>query len=197
MRGKFTKYPAEFWKTVQMNAGIVVKGFDPSTGEYTGILGATSDGMTFNPNPTYTDFGEDIDNVPPNTKQLKEISYYDPSLSGTFKTMTPELAEQLCPGAEASGVITPADILNDSMFENVTLLADYTDVNKDSGTGSSAVTAGYMAVTVKNALNTSGFQWKTNKDGKGEFAFDFHGHYDLADMDNPPFEVYFHDPNAA
>ena len=38
MRGKFTKYPAEFWKQVQINAGIVVKGFDPDGGTYTGIL---------------------------------------------------------------------------------------------------------------------------------------------------------------
>ena len=29
MRGKFTQYPAEFWKQVQLNAGILVKGFNP------------------------------------------------------------------------------------------------------------------------------------------------------------------------
>lgn len=186
--GKFTTYPAEFWKNIQMNAGIMVKGFDAQDGTYTGILGATGDGVTFNPNPTYEDFGSDIDNVPPNTKQLKRIQSYDPALSGTFKTITPELAAQLCPGANNTGVITPADTLTDEMFQDVTLLADYSDVNKD-GTGTSTQKAGYIAVTIKNALNTSGFQWKSNKDGKGDFAFDFHGHYDLANPDDPPFEI--------
>ena len=99
----------------------------------------------------------------------------------------------LCPGSESSGLITPADVLTDAMFEDVTLVADYSDVNKDGGTGSS-VKAGYIAVTIKDALNTSGFQWKTNKDGKGEFAFDFHGHYDLDDPDTAPFEVYVSEP---
>ena len=91
MRGKFTKYPAEFWKQVQSNAGIVVTGFDPDDGSYTGILGATGDGTQFSPNPTYEDFGSDIDNVPPNTKQLKRVQYYDPALSGTASALLREI----------------------------------------------------------------------------------------------------------
>lgn len=190
---KFTKYPAEFWKKVQMNAGIIVTGFDAEEGAYTGILGATGNGMQFNPNPTYEDFGADVDNVPPNSMQLKRIKYYDPALSGTFKTMDAALAAQLCPGGNASGIITPASVLTDAMFQDVTLLADYSHINADGGAGS-AQKAGIMAVTIKNALNTSGYQWKTNKDGKGEFAFDFHGHYDLSSPDEPPFEIAVIDP---
>lgn len=196
MRGKFTKYPTNFWRNIQINAGILVKGFNNSTGEYTSIIGATSGGTTFAPNPTYEDFGKDIDNVPPNTKQLKRILYYDPALSGTFKTVSADVAEILCPGSESSGLITPADVLTDAMFEDVTLVADYSDVNKDGGSGST-VKAGYIAVTIKDALNTNGFNWKTNKDGKGEFAFDFHGHYDLDDPDTPPFEIYVSEPVRA
>ena len=192
-RGKYTLYPTEFWKNIQVNAGIMVLGFDKTDGTYTSIIGATSDGVTFNSNPTYEDFGEDIDNVPPNTKQLKRVQYYDPALSGTFKTVTATTAEMLCPGSASSGTITPADVLTDSMFRDVTLLADYSDINKDGGTGST-VKAGAIAVTIKNALNTSGFQWKTNKDGKGEFDFDFHGHYDLDTPDDPPFEIFVKEP---
>lgn len=188
-QGKFTKYPAEFWKNIQMNAGIVVSGFNPSEPSYETILGATGDGMTFNPNPTFEDFGADIDNVPPNTKQLKRVQSYDPSLSGTFKTMTAALAAELCPGENTAGAITPAAALTDAMFRDVAMIADYSDINEDGGTGSSQK-AGWIAVVIKNALNTSGFQWKSNKDGKGEFAFDFHGHYDLAHPDDPPFEIY-------
>jgi hypothetical protein len=193
MRGKFTKYPAEFWKNIQINAGVVVTGFVNSTGEYTAIIGATSNGTQFTPNPTYEDFGADVDNVPPNTKQLKRVVSYDPALSGTFRTVSADTAETLCPGSASSGLITPADVLTDDKFQDVTLVADYSEVNKDGGTGSS-VKAGWIAVTIKNALNTNGFNWKTNKDGKGEFAFDFHGHYDLNDPDTPPFEIFVQEP---
>ena len=192
-RGEYTKYPAEFWKLIQMNAGVAVTGFDPAAGTYTGIVGATGDGMTFNPNPTYEDFGADIDNVPPNTKQLKRIQYYDPSLSGTFKTITAALAAQLSPGTNASGVITPADTLTDDMFQDVTLIGDYSEKNVTDGQAK----AGFVAVTIKNAFNTTGFQWKSNKDGKGEFAFDFHGHYDLDHPDDPPFVIYVKSGTAA
>ena len=41
-----------------------------------------------------------------------------------------------------------------------------------------------------HVLNTAGMQWTTTKDGKGQFAFDFHGHYDLTDITTVPFEVY-------
>lgn len=196
MRGKWTKYPAEFWKNLQVNAGIVVDGFDhTSTGDtpYTSIIGATADGVTFNPNPTFEDFGADIDNVPPNTWQLKRIQYYDPSMAGTFKTVKAATAEMLCPGSANNGLITPAMTLTQEMFQNKTLLADYSEVNQDGGTGSS-VKAGEIAVTIKHALNITGFQWKTNKDGKGDFAFDFHGHYDLDNPDDPPFEIWIKEP---
>lgn len=193
MRGKFTKYPAEFWKGIQMNAGVVVTGFVPATGAYTGILGATGDGMTFNPNPKYEDFGSDIDNVPPNSKQLKRIVSYDPSLAGKFKTISPDTAAALCPGAAASGAITPATALSNAMFRDVALVADYSHINAD-GSGGSAQRAGYVAVVIKNALNVAGFQWKTHRDGKGEFAFDFHGHYDLDYPDAAPFALYVMEP---
>jgi hypothetical protein len=80
-------------------------------------------------------------------------------------------------------VIAPASDLTDAMFQDVTLLADYSHINADDA-GAGRV-AGYMAVTIKKALNTAGFQWKTNREGKGEFAFSFHGHYDLTAPDAP------------
>ena len=40
------------------------------------------------------------------------------------------------------------------------------------------------------ALNTAGVQLQTTKNGKGQFAFEFHGHYDIDDIDTVPFEVY-------
>ena len=62
-------------------------------------------------------------------------------------------------------------------------MGDYSDIV----TGDNA---GYVAIHIMNALNTAGFQIQTTKNNKGQFAFEFHGHYDLTDIDTVPFEIY-------
>lgn len=181
---KFTQVPADAFQTLQMNAGIMASGFDPATGAVTGLMGATTGGLSFASNPTYTDFGEDMDNVPPNTKQLKKLQYYDPAISGTFLTVKAVSAAQLVGAANVTGTkITPRGYLEDEDFKDVWMIGDYSDVN----TGSNA---GFMAIHVMDCLNTSGIQWGTTKDGKGQFSFDYHGHYDIEDIETVPFEIY-------
>ena len=189
MNGQYTLYPANLTEAVQMNAGILVDAFTPSTGEIGGILGATSSGIAFDPHPNYEDFGADIANVPANTRQLKRLVGYDPVVSGSFKTMTAALARQLT-AAGAYGTaengntpdethIIPSHALTAEDFTDIWVIGDYS--NGDGG---------YIAVHLKGALNAIGFRWKTNKDGKGEFEFEFHGHYDLDHPDDVPFEIY-------
>ena len=152
------------------------------------LLGATGSGITFQPNPAYEDLGADIDNVPANSMQLKRVKHYDPALAGTFRTMTPALAAMLS-GAGAfdsqnAARFIPSHALTAADFQDVWVIGDYSDHNIGAGD------AGYIAIHLINALNPGGFRWKSNKDGKGEFEFDFHGHYDLTDPDAPPFEIY-------
>lgn len=185
---QFTQVPNDTFQTIQFNAGIVADDFTPATGAIGNILGATTGGLTFNSNPEYEDFGEDIDNVHANTWQLKRIKGYDPTLSGTYVTVTPELAKGLSgAGAFATGDTThfiPNHILTQSDFVDIWFVGDYSDKN----TG--AANAGYVAIHIKSALNTTGFQITTTKDGKGQFPFEYHGHYDLSNVDEAPFEIY-------
>jgi hypothetical protein len=152
------------------------------------ILVATSGGATFNSNPTYTDFGEDIDNVPANTMQLKRVESYDPHISGTGKTANAEALEAFLASftkATTSGVTTyvPRNELAVTDFKDVWWVGDYSDKNGDTN-------GGYIAIELKNALNTGGFQLKSNDKGKGDLAFDFQGHYDIEDIDVVPFNIY-------
>lgn len=73
---KFTKIPSDAFQKLQINAGILTTDFTPSTGEVgaAGQIGATTGGVNFTATPTFTDFGEDIDNCPKNVQyscQLK------------------------------------------------------------------------------------------------------------------------------
>ena len=182
---EFTKVSSTAFEEMQLNAGILVDDFAPATGVIGNILGATTGGLSFATNPSYDDFGEDVDNVPANTMQLKRITGYDPAISGTFVSVTPALAKLLNgAGALASGKITPASSLSTADFDDVWIVGDYSDNN--TGTA----TAGYVAIHLMNALNTAGFQWQSSKNGKGQFGFDFHGHYDIDNIDEVPYEIY-------
>jgi hypothetical protein len=184
---KFTQVPEDTFEKLQLNAGIMVDTFTPDTGTIGNILGATSGGINFASNPTYTDFGEDIDNVPANMKELKHLSGYDPQMSGTFLTVSAALAKKLAAAADiATGdstkVVPRAELLA-SDFSEVWWIGDYSDKN----TGANA---GFIAIRLINALNTTGFQIQSGKDAKGQMSFEFHGHYSLTAQEVVPFEIY-------
>ena len=182
---QFSQVAANTFQTLQLNAGVIVDNFTPATGVIGNILGATTGGISFSTNPTYEDFGADIDNCPENTMQLKRIVSYDPVLSGTFLTVTPALAKRLIGGADISSTkITPRQSISAADFTDVWFVGDYGD-NNDG-----AATAGYVAIHIMNAFSTDGMQMQTTKDSKGNFAFTFHGHYDINSMSVVPFEIY-------
>ena len=192
--GKFTKVASDAFQKLQLNAGILTDGFTVNTATIGNIIGATTGGVTFTATPNYLDFGEDVDNVPNGMMELKKLDYYDVHMTGNFVTCTPALAKQLIGSADIDGSNTtkviPRAELKTTDFDDVWWIGDYSDVNTDSGSGQTATTAGYIAIHLMNALNTSGFQITTTKNGKGQLAFDFQGHYSIDAQDTVPFEIY-------
>lgn len=187
---KFTQVAADAFSKLQLNAGVLLTEFDPTTPtlDKTKIFAATSGGVTFNSGPQFVDFGEDIDNVPANTKQLKRIDYYDVHLTGTAKTVDAPMVEALIAAADTTtsggtSTVTPRSELTATDFQDIWWVGDYSDKN-------GATNGGFLAVQLKDVINTGGFQITSNDNGKGEFAFDFQAHYDLDDIDSVPFAVY-------
>lgn len=184
---KYTQIPTDTFEKLQLNAGILTDSFKPDTGTIGNLMGATTGGITFSTNPSYTDFGEDIDNCPNNMMELKHISAYDPTMSGTFLTVTAAVAKALIGSADidkadATHVIPRVDLLTKD-FTDLWWVGDYSDKN----TGANA---GFMAIHLMNALNTAGFQITSSKDAKGQLAFEYHGHYSMDSQDVVPFEIY-------
>lgn len=184
---QYTKMPTDTFQKLQLNAGIMTDSFEPATGTIGNLMGATSGGINFSSNPTFEDFGEDVDNCPPNMKELKRIVSYDPQMAGTFLTCTPAVIQSLI-GAADIGVsdstkIVPRQELEDGDFDDVWWIGDYSDKN----TGTSA---GFLAIHLINALNQSGFQIQSGKNAKGQMSFEYHGHYSMDAQDVVPFEVY-------
>jgi hypothetical protein len=170
-----------------MNAGVLLTEFNPASPavDRTKIIGATSGGCTFTATPTFVDFGDDIDNVPANTMELKVLQSVEVKMSGTFKTVDTLLAKQLMGAANvlADGKITPRLDLREADFKDIWWVGDYSDQNEGNK-------AGFMAIKLINALATGGFQVKSNDDGKGEFSFEYTGHYSINDISKVPYELY-------
>ena len=187
MAQKFTLVPEDTFEKLQLNAGILVDTFTPATGVIGNILGATTGGINFTSNPEFTDFGEDVDNLPNNMKELKHLVGFDPQMSGTFLTCSPSLAKSLAGSADIDTTDTtkviPRAVLLDEDFDEVWWIGDYSNVN----TGQNA---GFIAIHLMNALNTAGFQIQSTKDEKGQLAFEYHGHYSIEDQETVPFEIY-------
>lgn len=187
---KYTKVAADAFGELQLNAGLLLTDFSPATATVSDsdIFAATSGGVTFTSGPVYTDFGDDIDNVPNNTKQLKRLDHYEAHLSGTAKTVNADTLKMLVGAAAkttSTGVskIEPLADLATEDFADIWWVGDYSDKN-------GANNGGFLAIHLMDALNTGGFQIKSNDNGKGDFAFDFLAHYDIEDIDAVPFEIY-------
>lgn len=184
---KFTQIPSDTFEKLQMNAGILVKTFTPATGVIGDLLGATTGGIQFQDSVSYKDFGDDIDNCPKNTLELKKIESREVTMSGTFVTVSTEMAKKLAGAADIDGTdstkIVPRDVLATTDFEDLWWIGDYSDVN----TGNNA---GFLAIHLMKALNTGGFQIQSTDKGKGQFAFTYMGHYSISDQDTVPYEIY-------
>lgn len=187
---KYTQIPADTFETLQMNAGIMLTDFDPSDGSFdsTDLLGATTGGLSFQDSMSFKDFGEDIDNCPKNMKELKKLDQHDVKISGTLVTMNPKTAHLLAAAADVdaqdeSHIVPRNDLDINNDFQDIWLVADYSSVNDGEN-------AGFVAIHLMNALNTGGFQIKTSDKAKGQFAFEFTGHYSMNAQDTVPYELY-------
>lgn len=190
---KFTQIPMDTFKKLQLNAGILVTEFDPATGELTAsnIVGATSGGVSFEATPSFSDFGEDIDNCPKNTKELKKLDSWEAKMSGSFVTMDTKAAVSVIgTAAVASGdptKVVPRNSVDAKDFKDIWWVGDYSDINED---GTSAGKAGFIAIKLISALSTGGFKIQSGDKAKGTFEFEYTGHYSLENIDIVPFEIY-------
>lgn len=184
---KFTQIPTDTFENLQMNAGILLDEFTPSTGVIGNIIGATTGGINFTATPTYSDYGEDIDNCPKNMKELKKLDSWEATLSGTFASVSASLAKTLIGAADAdksdtTHIIPRNDIL-ETDFQDIWWVGDYSNLNGDTN-------GGFCAVHLINALSTGGFQIQSTDKAKGQFAFSFTGHYSMNDQSRVPFEIF-------
>lgn len=185
--GKFTVIPQDTFTALQLDAGVLLKTFNPSTAAAPSdedIICATTGGISVSCVPTYSDFGEDVDNVPNNMKELKHLDGWECTMSTTGLGTTPELIRLALGAADVSGnKITPRRDLKQTDFSDLWWVGDRAD-------------GGMVAVKLMNALSTGGFSLQTSKNGKGQISIEIMGHVSINAQDVVPMEFYSADPTT-
>jgi hypothetical protein len=177
---KYTQIPTDVFEKIQLNAGVICTSFDTSSGAVTGIVGATTGGVNFTDVPTFTDFGDDIDNCPKNTMELKRIESREVKMSGTYVSVDANSVASLMGAADiSSNTVTPRDDLKTSDFKTLWWVGDYGDED-----------GGFMAIKLNNALSTGGFAIQSADKNKGQFSFEYTAHYSIAAPDTVPYELW-------
>ena len=183
---KYTKIPETTFQNLQLNAGVLLSAFNPESATVANesIIGATTGGVNFTATPTFSDYGEDIDNCPKNMMELKKLDSWEISMSGTYVTVDANAVKSLVGAADVSGnKITPRNDVLLSDFTDIWWVGDYSDKNGETN-------GGFVAIHMKNALSTGGFAIQSSDNGKGNFAFTYTAHYSMSAQDTVPFEVY-------
>lgn len=179
---RFTKIPQNTFEELQINAGILVKDFDVETGTFQDedMITATTGGITVSVKNSYSDLGDDIDNCPKNTMELKRIDSTEVSLSTTALNINEDLLLMMLGSADkdaTTGAIKPRRDLRLTDFSTIWWIGDLSD-------------GGYIAVKIFNALSTEGFEIKTTDKGKGNISLTLTGHTSMSAQDVIPAEFY-------
>lgn len=182
--GMFTVIPQDTFNDLQVDAGVLLRDFNPSSPaepDDEDIICATTGGINVTCVPTYSDYGEDIDNVPNNMMELKHLDGWECRFSTTALGTSPEMIRLALGAADitaASGKITPRRDLEQTDFEDsIWWVGDKAD-------------GGMVAVELKNALSTGGFSLQTTKNGKGQISLELTGHVSINDQDTMPMVFY-------
>ena len=189
--GKFTKIPEDTFQALQMDAGVILKTFDPDSpaADITeDILCATTGGIQASCVPTYSDLGEDVDNCPVNMKELKHLDSWECTMSFTSIGTSPALIKWTLGAADIDAQnpqkIIPRKDLEQTDFADLWWVGDRAD-------------GGMVAIKLKNALSTGGFSIQTTKSGKGQLAVALTGHVSIEEQSEMPMEFYSADPEGA
>lgn len=161
--GKFAVIPESTLDDLQLDAGVLLKNFTPGTTTEPAdedIICATTGGINATCVPTYSDFGEDVDNCPNGMKELKHLDSWECKLAFTALGTSPEAIRLALGSADVDKVdttkITPRADIAQADFSDLWWVGDKAD-------------GGLVAIQLKNALSTGGFSLQTTKTARGRF----------------------------
>lgn len=192
--GRFTVIANDAFDALQVDAGVLLTNFDPANPYVTpasaDILATTTGGINPTCVPTYSDYGEDVDNVPNNMMEFKHLDGWEAKMAFSsikFNAANTKWALGAADTELLSNGVTKVKPRRDLS------LADYQDLwwvgDKANG--------GAYAIKLLNALSTGGLNIQSTKNGKGTNSIEVTGHVSIDAQDVMPMEIYDIPPEDA
>ena len=182
--GRFTVIPQNTFDEIQLDAGVLLKNFNPAdpTLDDADIITATTGGINATCVPTFSDMGEDVDNCPVNMMELKHLDSWECKLAFTALGTSPasikfSLGCADIDSQDSSKIIPRRDLKQSDFSSSIWWVGDRAD-------------GGLVAVELLNALSTGGFSLKTTKAGKGQISCEITGHVSMSAQNTVPMIFY-------
>lgn len=185
--GRFTVIANDAFDALQVDAGVILTNFDvtnpyktPTSEE---ILATTTGGVNPTCTPTFSDYGEDVDNVPNNMMEFKHLDGWEAAMAFSSIKFNADNTKWALGAAEtqllANGItkITPRRDVLQTDFKDLWWVGD-----KANG--------GAYAIKLLNALSTGGLNIQSSKNGKGTNQITVTGHVSINHQDVMPMEIY-------
>lgn len=185
--GRFTLIANDAFDALQVDAGVILTTFDvtnpyrtPTSDE---ILATTTGGVKPTCKPTFSDYGEDVDNVPANMMEFKHLDSWEAKMAFTTIKFNAANTKWALGAADtqllANGTtkISPRRDVKQTDFKDLWWVGD-----KANG--------GAYAIKLMNALSTGGLSIQSSKNGKGTNEVEVTGHVSINNQDVMPMEFY-------
>lgn len=182
---KFNVIAEDAFDALQLEAGVLLTRFDPAHPTQPAsadIIATTTGGVNPVCNASYSDYGEDVDNVPNNMMEFKQLDNWECSISFSSIKFNAENTQWALGAAD----ITEGDGYKVVKPRRDVDLADFRDIwwvgDKANG--------GAFAVKLFNAISTGGLSIQSTKNGKGTNQLTITGHVSINAQDVMPMEFY-------
>lgn len=187
----FSGFTANTPKHLQLDAGAFLKNYDVSKDTWeaakaTKLIGATVGGGSFSAAPTIRRI--EVDGVKGAAKGMEALDEWVVTLTANVKEITAESIKLALAAAQSSVTTSPSGYTKITS-KNEIALDDYMDnltwVGRLSGSKDPVI------IVVKNALTTNGLTISFADKSEGLIPVTVTGHYDLDDLETPPFDIYY------
>lgn len=192
----FSGVTANTPKHLQLDAGAFLKNYDPTTDTWatakgTKLIGATAGGGSFSAVPTIRRV--EVDGVKGATKGFEALDEWVVTMTANVKEITAEAIQLALANGTSTAVKSPGTEVSNN-YNKVTASNDLADSNYLTNltwVGKLSGSALPVIIVLKNALCTNGLTLTTADKAEGVVAMTFTGHYDPANLDTVPFEIYY------
>ncbi|MDF2948162.1 MAG: hypothetical protein K0R07_172 [Sedimentibacter sp.] len=191
-------YTAKTAENLVLDAGAFFKNFDVKADTYDTavtagkLLGATRGGGNFNATPTVRQV--EVDGVKGEAKGLTVIDSWKVTMTANMLEVTIESLKLSLASATSAVDAVNYPGYTQIKANNYISLADYIDNITWVGTISGSDKP--VIIQIYNVLNTNGLSIQTQDKSEVVTALTLTGHYDDADLDSPPFAIYYPTPAA-